>query len=338
MRQTSEPIYTPASGASAPAKPRSFARRIISPVVLLSAMIVCVMMSALIVAATGGAVAGQKERNIRATQTATADIDVQFGLGVQDLEQGRYKLAAQRFRWILERVPDYPNAADKLAEAERLINEADGLETTLPPSDAESPDELFTEAKDYYDRQQWANAITRLQELQTLDPRYRETEVKNMLHEALKTLGLSYVRGDKLEEGLFLLEQAEEIRPLDDQAAGERYLADLYIAGLSYWNLSWAVVIENFQIIYDLVPNYRDVADRLWEARVKYGDQLAGQGAQCEAADQYHSALDMRGDSSIREKYYAASDACANPTPIPTATPVVSDEPTPTDTPEGGTP
>lgn len=308
---------------------------------LLVGTIACVLVTALLLAAAGGVVAGQKERSIHATQTTAADLDLQFRLGLADMEQGRYELAAQRFRWILERAPHYPGAADWLGVAERMLTQASTPAPTavVPTSSAETLEERFAEAQAYFNSGQWEPAIARLQEIQAIDPRYREVEVKEMLYTALSTLGLIYVRGDRLEEGILLLNQAEKIRPLDDQAAGERYLATLYIAGKTYWNLNWPVVIANFEAIREVAPYYRDVADRLWEAYTKYGDQLMLQGAPCDAEEQYRLALNLRWESTLADTADQAHEAClATPTPSPTpdlGAPLPTDSMEWTPTPQG---
>ena len=79
------------------------------------------------------------------------------------------------------------------------------------------------------------------------------------------------MQGDRIEEGLYLLEQAEKIRPLSDSTAGERNLARLYTTGQIYWGLDWNVVIQNFVVIYEIAPNYRDVQPRLRESVVWRG-------------------------------------------------------------------
>ena len=48
-------------------------------------IIVCVIGSALLIAALGGVAAGQNQRSLVATQTTTAELDVQFELGLNDL-------------------------------------------------------------------------------------------------------------------------------------------------------------------------------------------------------------------------------------------------------------
>jgi tetratricopeptide (TPR) repeat protein len=303
--------HFPNAGTDRPEKTRSpLITRLFSSTALIG-MAICVLLTATAVAATGGVIAGEKERDIRATETTTVDIDIQLALGLQDFDQGRYQLAAQRFRWILERVPDHAEAAAKLAEAERLMNEA-LIVPTLPPIDTDDPEELFVEAEGFYNSQEWQNAITRLEELQRLDPRYREVEVKDMLFNSLKALGLSYIRGDRLEEGIFMLERAGDIQPLDDQTQGEQYLASLYVAGQTYWSLNWLIVIENYQIIYDIAPNYREgeLAAKLREARIKYAEQLNAQGSFCGAASQYEIALTILEDDLILSQYEQAAQLC----------------------------
>ncbi|MBN1429276.1 MAG: hypothetical protein JXB07_12955 [Anaerolineae bacterium] len=318
--------------AAAP-KPRSSLLPIFSSTLILGGIVGCVLIVAVGLAAAGGAIAGQNDLKVRATQTATAEIGVQFTQGMQDMELGKYSLAVERFRWVLRVAPDYPGAAEGLAQAETALSQASAPIETLVPSSNQNPDELFVEAKQYYDAGEWGNAISRFQNLQAIAPTYREDEVKEMLYRALVTLGLQYVRGDRLQEGLSYLDQASTIRPLDDQAEGERHWAKLYITGRTYCDLNWSIAIDNFRAIYDVLPSYRDVKDQLWDAYVKYGDQLVAIGAHCDAADIYEEALAIRGKAEVREKYDAAAEACANPTPTPSPTPIEGTQDPGTDTP-----
>jgi tetratricopeptide (TPR) repeat protein len=282
------------------------------------------------VSATGGYIAGQKQRDVGATQTTVVEIDQQFALGVSDLDAGRYNLAAERFRWVLQRRSDYPGAADRLAAAEQqLISGQATSVPTLPPSTSDDPTELFAEASGYFEREEWANAISRLEQVQTIDPTYRDVDVKEMLYKAYSTLGLGYIRGDRIEEGLFLLDLAEQIRPLDDLTGGERYLASLYSTGQTYWGLDWNVVIRNFEAILPIAPTYRDVSARLREAYVRFGDQLVARNAACDAVTQYENALALAQDDAVEAKRDAAAQACTNPSPLATATPLGSTNSTP---------
>jgi tetratricopeptide (TPR) repeat protein len=297
-------------------------------------IVICVVGSALLVAALGGVVAGQNQRSLEATQTTSADLDIQFELGLGDLAAERYDLAAQRFRWVLERAPDYPGATDRLAQAEQLSTAASApLPTDIPTSAAQTLDERFAEVQTLVNNAHWETAIQRLHDLEDLDPEYRRVDVQELLYRALTTLGLQYVRGERMEEGIFLLEQAQHIRPLDDQAAGELYFANQYTTVRQYWDLNWVIVIANLEAISEVLPNYRDVATRLPEAHEKYGDQLAAFGAQCDAADQYELALGYESTETRRDKFNTATDACLNPTATPTVTPPGFSGATP----EGGT-
>ncbi len=325
MMQPPDPQPTPADQQ----RPSLLRRKLSTSAILLGTLF-CVLATALGVSATGGYIAGQKQRNVDATQTTIVDIDVQYALGVSDFESGNYNLAAERFRWVLDRRPDYPGAADQLAAAEQQI--ANGQATnapTLPPSTSEDPAELFTEASGYMEGQEWANAISRLEQVQDIDPTYREVDVKEMLYTAYSTLGLTYIRGDRIEEGLYLLDLAEQIHPLDDLTGGERYLATLYSTGQTYWGLDWNVVIRNFEAITPLAPNYRDVSARLLEAYVRFGDQLKASGAACDAVTQYESALALQPDDAVEAKRQAAEQACANPSSLSTATPLGGTQSTP---------
>jgi tetratricopeptide (TPR) repeat protein len=303
----------------------------------LAGIFACVLFSALAVSGVGGYFAGQDERYLRATQTTVFEMDAQSTLGVQNIAQGQYALAVQRLRWVLERRPDYPGAADALQQAE--TKNAGDVPTLLPP-DPNNPAAIFDEARQYFDAKEWAHAIARLQDLQVIAPDHRPDEVREMLYDALVTLGLEYVRADRLQEGLSLLDQAAAIKPLDDQAAGERRLATLYVTGRSYWNLNWVVVIQNFKAIYAVAPNYYDVQERLPKAYIAYADQLVALGAQCDAAENYKAGLQIKPDAEVKLRLSAATLACSQPTSTPLGTPVSgggSPTPTPTPTPTAGT-
>jgi tetratricopeptide (TPR) repeat protein len=296
--------------------------RLFGSSVLLVLIVLCVIAVALGLAGAGGLLAGQNQRGAYATQTTAAGIDEQYALGVSDLEAGNYTLAAERFRWVLSVAPDYPGAADHLAEAEQQAAATEAPDPTeIPPSEADTLGERLAEARTLYEDEEWAAAIQRLQELQALDPTYEAADVKQMLYDALKTLGLEYVRGEREEEGIFLLDQASAIQPLDDQTEGERLIATFYITASTYWGLNWPVVITNLEEIYRVAPYYRDVEDRLYTAYVSYAEQnLPLEGGPCNAAELYQGALNIRFDAEINNKLELATDYCENPTPTPTAT------------------
>ena len=334
----------PPAPADAPDTPAALSplKRLFSSYAVLILIVICVVATALLLAGFGGVIAGQNERGAQATQTTVAEMDLQYELGVADLEAGRYELAIPRFQWIIDRDPAFPGAADRLAEAQQKLNAgpaAGDAGTPVPPSEADTHEERFSEAKELYDAGQWAAAIDRLQMLQALAPGFRTAEVEDMLYESLKNLGLRYIRTDeRLEEGIVLLDQANMIRPLDDISEGERLIAALYVSGKTYWGLNWPLVIQNFSEIYSVAPNYRDVEDRLWEAYVKYADQLWLGGFPCDSVSLYQSAGNIRYTAEIQDKIEGSTDACENPTPTPTPTQAGGQPPGEGTPPADGTP
>lgn len=317
-------------------------KRLVSSYLVIILIIVCVVGTALLLAVWGGVQAGQNARGAQATQTAVVEMDVQFEMGLADLDAGQYQLATQRFTWILERNPGYPGAAEKLAEARRLLeggaSSADA--TPIPPSEADTNEERLAEAQSLYDEQQWEAAIDRLEMLQAQAPDYQPEQVAEMLYESLRQLGLRYIRTDeRLEEGIVLLDRAAMIRPLDDISEGERLIASLYVTGRTYWGLNWPIVIQNFSEIYAVAPNYRDVESRLLDAYITYADQLWLGGTPCDSVSLYQSAARIQNNAQIQDKIVGATDACENPTPTPTPTGGAPGDPTPEGTPPAeGTP
>jgi tetratricopeptide (TPR) repeat protein len=281
---------------------------------------ICVVLAALTIAGAGGWFAGERDRAQTATASAVAQVGTQYALSQGDLQSGNYSMAAQRLNWIMTVQPDFPGAADALAQVQAALNQTEPPEPTISSSTGQSADKLFEEAQGYYDAQQWANAITRLRDAQAADPSYRADEVKAMLYNALVTLGLQYLRderGDRLEEGVALLDEAEKIKPLDDQTGGERNLARLYQTGRTYDGLNWQIAINNYEAIYAIAPNYRDVKVRLRTAYNKFADQLVFLGGHCDAADLYALSLAIKREEDIVAKYNTAAAECANPTPTP---------------------
>ncbi|NDJ35021.1 MAG: hypothetical protein GYB64_10170 [Chloroflexi bacterium] len=291
-------------------------RRTLGSLLIVVGTLLCVLITSLGISAGGGYIAGRRERSSYMTQTVSADLEAQYEAAQEDIANGQYSLAVQRIQFILQIDPDYPGAADRLAEIARLRNEANAPPpppTPIPPSTAEDVDELYAEAAALYETQEWAGAIDRLEELQALAPDYQADDIQERLYEARRLLGLQYVRSDRLQEGVVLLQAADRIRPLDDQSAGELFLAELYLTGLSYWELGWNTVIRNLVIIYEIAPDYRDVEERLLTAYTSYGDQLVVSGSYCQAVEQYESALAIEEDDDLAGAAEDAADLCANP-------------------------
>ena len=278
----------------------------------------CVLAAAVALAIWGGATAGDREKQARATATTSAEIQVQYYLALQDIQAGKLSIAADRLRWIIRTDKDYPGAADALHQVETALNITPTVAPTSGPQVGGNPDDLFARGQQAYQAKDWVSTIQLLQELKAVKADYRPDEVNQMLYEAYVKLGLTYVRGDRMEEGLLLFQQAEQIKPLDDQAAGEQRLARLYLTGRAYVGLNWAVAIKNFEAVYETAPNYRDVKDQLLTAYTKFADQLIALGGHCDAAALFNSYLLIKNDDAIKVKFDAETTLCAIPTLTPT--------------------
>lgn len=302
---------TPPRGTQRPKLPGKQRQAVTAAMIF--AIIACVLTANISLSAGGGALAGQRDRNVQATQTTVAEIDLQYQLALSDISEGRYGIAAQRLRWILEREPEYPGASEQLAQAEQEITSS-AFQPTVPPSGSDQPEQLLQEAQAFADEEEWPSTLARLEELQSIAPDYEREAVLELTYTAQQALGLIYVQGDRIEEGLFLLDQASTIRPLTDQAEGERNLAELYSEASIYIDLDWAVVVENYQLIYNLAPNYRNFPLEFQQARSAYAQQLEDDGLYCDAVVQYELGLQLFADPDplIEDRLEDAEALCGN--------------------------
>jgi tetratricopeptide (TPR) repeat protein len=140
-----------------------------------------------------------------------------------------------------------------------------------------------------------------------------------MLFEAFFQSGLILVDEGRLEEALRLFERALVLQPDSVQVAHAKNLAGLYTEGMRYWGADWGTAASSLQTLYRLAPDYRDVRDRLYEARVYHGDQLAEQRDWCGASDQYALALGIRAAADVSEKRQRASSLCVREPTAPSA-------------------
>src|SRR3972149_3444872 len=83
--------------------------------------------TATLLAALVGDSTGQSQRRSQLEGSLARAADEQFQLGLEDLQARRYELARQRFEYVIQTDPSYPNAAQRLAEA--LV----GLNVPLAP-------------------------------------------------------------------------------------------------------------------------------------------------------------------------------------------------------------
>jgi tetratricopeptide (TPR) repeat protein len=279
--------------------------------------------------------AGQTQRDAEALATQTVELKKQYDLGVADLAAGRFELAIERFEFILTADPNYPGAADKLAEARRALNITSTAPPpatpTLPPVSGD-PATLLALAQQAHAAGHWDEVITYLANLQALDPDYNPVVVDQLLFDALRNRGVARIQGDEMELGITDLDQAEAFAPLDEEAANHRRWAKSYLAAQSYWGVNWEQTVLILEELYLIAPYFKDTAARLYQATLNYAAQLDANGDYCGAAQYYANAQALVADPANVEAQATAQANCAlaTPTPDPNATPLpVTETPTP---------
>jgi tetratricopeptide (TPR) repeat protein len=296
-------------------------------------------------AAVGGAEAGQSDR-LRAESTQKADqILEQYALAMEDMEAGRDELARQRFEWIIQRDPNFPDVPNQLANVILRMSITASptpapTPTLTPTPDTRTRDELYQAARQSMANREWSNAIDILLKLRKESPDFHPIEVDGWLYIALRYRGLEKIKNADLEGGTYDLALAERFGPLDSEATNYRSWAELYVTGASFWDVDWRQAVSYFEQLRLIAPYLRDGSgwtsiDRYRIALAHYGDFLSQQGLWCEAQEQYQASLDVNNDPMIQPTAVYAAEQCASPPEDVIEEPLMTVTPTPT---QEGTP
>lgn len=284
-----------------------------------------------------------------ARQASQTDLTLQqqYELGVQDLQEGRYDVAIQRFEFILAQDPGFPGATERLAEAMGvLFTTATPTPPAATPTPTSTPDprpvqEMFQSALQLVASQNWSGAIDSLTALRKADQTYMTARVDGLLFLSLRSRGVQKIYNERnLQGGIYDLAVAERFGPIDGEAGNARNLARLYLYGVSFWEVDWGKAVEYFSQVAAALPNLTDASglsasERYRTALIGYGDQLAAAEDWCSAQSQYEQALSIRADSELQEKQEAAALMCQGPSETPTTT---GESATPSATPTGPLP
>jgi len=304
------PLAIPATEEQTPPE-RNVWRRLRLVLVTFAAFLFMLILSVAI-----GSYAGYRQGELDRVATRVAAAEEHYQQGITRLDAGEYELAIAEFEYALQLDPDHALASQGLAEAEARL-----AARPTPTSQAEEDivGDLYAQGTAAYEEQDWETAIQSLSQLRVFDPQYEQAAVEEMLFDSLYRQGLALLEEDRFEEGIFHLDQALEIRPLDEDTLWQRDMAQRYLTALGYWGVNWQRCIEKFEELYGLAPGYKDVFSRLYEARTLYGDLWADQGEMCPAAEQYEQALQLANDPELQEQYTEAEQICAIATPTPIA-------------------
>lgn len=299
---------TPAEPATPPRRRRALRVMVRRLLVVLVALIV--LIGVLAGAAYLGLYYGERDREARRQEVVQAH----YAAGIAALNEGRYERAVAEFEYVLRLTPGDALAQQGLTEAHARL----AVKPTPTSEAAQSlAEQLLEQARASYAQEDWVAAARTLTQLRALDPGYAQDEVEDMLFTSLYNAGIAFLEQDDLEVGISYLDQAIALRPLDAEAVSRRNLAARYLDALSYWGVDWELCIERFQALYTSHPNYKDVAQRLYQAHLAYADVFVEQGEMCPAEIQYTQAQRLYVDPQVDAQRAEAARICLIATPVP---------------------
>ena len=309
--------------------------------VLWSLLGITILISIAAASGYSGYLAALDQRTSFELTSVASMVQNQYELALEDIDALRLDLARQRLEYVIRLNPQFPEAADRLAEVMVLMSitatpTTAPSPTLTPTEDLRDRDELFLRSQELLAGGDWSQAIDTLLVLRKRAPEFKAVEVDGMLYLALRNRGVAKIKEADLEGGIYDLSLAEAFGPLDVDALGWREWATLYIRGASFWGVNWQQAVQYFSQVAPYAPTLRDSSgrtafQRYYEALIGYGDWLAAQGAWCDAQFQYEEAQRQRNVNEVKPTVAYLYQQCINtPTPTPTNTGEVPQEtPTP---------
>jgi len=265
----------------------------------------------------GAAYFGLHQGELDREQEREAVADEHYRAGLARLDAAEYELAIAEFKYVLKLQPSHPLAEQGIAEAQARMTAARPTPTTETYEIVAA--DIYDEALTAYEAEDWEAAVSKITHLRALDRTYRAEEVEDLLFNSLYNGGMQRLEEDRLEEGIFYLDQAISLRPLDENTLNQRDLAVRYMTALGYWGADWDLSIEQFSELYAIAPNYKDVFQRLYQSHINYADAWYAQGEMCPAQEQYAQALQLINSQLIADKRAQTELVCLAATPTPIA-------------------
>lgn len=298
------PLSAPADPASQPKpKRRGRLRWIIGLVV---AFIVILGLGAL-----GGMQAGIYTRQVAENREKAIEAETQFQLALLNMQNGECDLARQRLEYVTELNPSFPGILEQLSQA--LLCSGGPATPDVGASDTGGPtptpdlrgvEQAYTDAQAQLAAQDWTALLLTLDTLRTNYPDYEPIKVDGMYYTALRNRGVQRIlpTGD-LEGGIYDLNRAAQIGPLDSDAENYRQWAVAYIVGQSFWDVDWEQVVQYFQPLAIAAPgihdlNFLSASDRLATAVVFYAEDLIDRADRLARDKQWCSAEQLMSQAN----------------------------------------
>ncbi|HEX9028650.1 MAG TPA: hypothetical protein VF823_05700, partial [Anaerolineales bacterium] len=273
---------TASPGSPDPDSPKKTGRRLSWPVIAVLGVLGLLVIAA--ASAFGGYQSGIGLRTAsQATQDAS-NLQEQITLAQQDLANGQYDRARQRFEYVARLNPNYPGIVEALANLQIKLDTKTTptpafTPTPIPTPDTRSQDELYTQAQQNLTNKEWSKAIDALLTLRKNSPNAHPVEVDGMLFIALRNQGMEKITKTDLEGGMYDLSLAERFGPLDTEAVSMETWVSMYITGASFWELDWKQAVDYFSQVGPAMPSLTDgtgltAHERYRQALLEYGKSI----------------------------------------------------------------
>ena len=262
-----------------------------------------------------------------------AQIVRQTELARENMEQGSYNLAMRRLDYVLELDPENGEALSLREQAQIAL---DGLNTPQPttavtatptplpepsptPGLISDPETELQRIRRLIANQNWEDALPALVAFQRQFPDLDRQDTDALLYDAYVNYGLSLLEGERVELGLYYLDQAAQLGDLTQEVLDYRLWAELYLQGIAFYNVNWDVAAFYFRELCLSAPFYQSACQRLQESLEGFADQYAVALDWCPARELYQEALSHGRSQPLVEKLNNAAEACLLATPTPLA-------------------
>ena len=307
-----------------PVGSRLRARFRVSTAALMVILFACATLAMIAASGVAGYYQGTRDREERTLETAA----LHFSRGQQNMQAKKYELATAEFEYVLQIAPDYPRAAELLAETRRRM-------TVVPTPTAQATvtsaiTDIYKQGQAAFQAKDWSRAADLLAQVRAIDPAYEKAAVEDMLFTARYNNGMRLLSSNLLEEGILYLDLASELRPLDPNAVTQRKLASMYLTATGYWGANWQKAIDRLSELYAIAPNYLDTGKRLIEAYTNYAEQYTKAQDYCPAEIILSDTLKFGANPAVQARLTDAHQRCMSATPTPiSGTVVIAGTPVP---------
>jgi tetratricopeptide (TPR) repeat protein len=233
-------------------------------------------------------------------------------------EAGELEAALEAYGELSEISPRYRDIARRI----EVINRRLDLAT------------LFAAADEDYEAGRAVAAVEAYEEIRARNLNYEQELVEERLYELYLQLGREIIELDPPDieafpDAITYFTKAMALRPRSRMAERELQLARLFLEGQdAYYEGRWGDAVLSLMVVYNIRPDYAagSVLPMLYEAMVRYGDQLRADGDVYLAYEQYRKAGGLPvGDTSFADGrlFYVQPllTPTATPTPAPTPRP-----------------